>query len=173
MKKATMNTMKRLAVLMLALASTACITNRDMRQWLVWEKNLQVTEVRRSQQCAAADGTTHIYLLPTLADVRSWESGRGIDLSGGPGAALNPEVPYALIDLGQRSSAGYALAVSRMAGRRKQVLTLKATFIEPKPDSMQAQVITSPCVLVSLPPQAWGEVEVIDQAGDLRASSRN
>lgn len=152
------------------LAASGCVSSRDFSQWLIWEKPLQVTELRRSAHCGGEDAATRIRYFATLAQVQDWEESRGLQLTAGD--APLPKGPYALIELGKRDNAGYGFAVSRLAGRRRDTLTLKATFIEPAPGvAVQTSEPVTPCALVLLP-RAYGEVELIDQTGALRASSR-
>lgn len=136
----------------------------------VFEKPIEVMEVRRGQQCNAPDETSRVYLLNDLAAVQAWEQMRGVNLSNG--TPTLPAGPFALVDMGRRNTASYGVAISRMAGRKEEVLTLKGTFITPAAGMMVAQVITSPCVLVSLPSRPYTAVGVVDQSGALRASSQ-
>lgn len=161
---------KILGVVLLSTFATGCVTPRDVSRWLVWEKTIEVTEVRRSQYCGSTDAATRLHFFSSLAAYKAWEATRGLQLSTQPGAALG-EGPYVLVDLGQRSNAGHGVAVSRIAGRRKDLLVLKGTFIAPTPGAMLAQVQTSPCVLVSLPQRPYAGVEIEDQSGKLRATS--
>lgn len=154
------------------LAVGACSYMPSMPDFSTWfdnENAVEVAEVGRAQSCGTEGEVARVQLLPDAVAVRAWESQRGIQFSGIAGEL--PAQPYAIVEMGQRSSAGYGIAVSRQAGLKDGILLLKATFIAPRAGAMTAQVITSPCALVSLPKVEYGEVRVIDQTGKLRASS--
>lgn len=158
-------------LLSLVLISSACVSTRDVSHWLLFEKPLQVSEVGRSQQCGAEDETTRVRYFPDAAALQAWELQRNISLSAG--ASASPKGAFALVELGRQSTAGYGVVISRLAGRRADVLTLKGTFIAPASGSMQAAVMTSPCVLISLPARYYSAIELVDQNGTLRANSND
>ena len=74
-----------------------------------------------------------------------------------PKPAINIEVDYnkqslIVIALGQKPTTGFYLQIeSKEAIIRKQKLYLPIRIIEPDEDSVQAQVITSPCRIISVP----------------------
>ena len=73
------------------------------------------------------------------------------------------------IDMGERPSAGYALALQR-AIQAQGVLTIYVDWQEPSPNTMTAQVMTHPCLVVRLPPDVE-KIRVVDQTGRTRMSS--
>jgi len=146
------------------LALSACAGSSD---WFSRENAVDVSEVARSYQCNSEGPDSRLTLMPDLAAVEAWQQARGVSFGG---VAL-PQGPFALIEMGERSSGGYGLAISRTAGRRGDTLILSGTFVAPAPDDITTQAITSPCVLVSLPRQGYAWVEVIDQDGRLRGRS--
>lgn len=73
------------------------------------------------------------------------------------------------IDMGERPSAGYALALQR-AIQARGVLTIYVDWQEPPPNTMTAQVMTHPCLVVHLPPDVE-KIRVLDQTGRTRMSS--
>lgn len=168
----------RLPVVLAALLlSSACsssgnwvpdVSMPDFSGWFSKENEVLVAEVGNSNQCNAPNGQTAIQLLPTEQAAVAWQAARGIQLAA---AGELPPGRYVAVDLGQRSSSGYGLAVSRQAGLNDGVLVLKATTFAPAPDAMNAQMITSPCALVRLPAVEFSSMRLIDQTGKVRASS--
>lgn len=82
-----------------------------------------------------------------------------------------PEVDFSrhrpvLIALGEQSSAGYGLALQRdtldVQGDRA---VLRIAVTRPAADSMQAQVVTSPCMLVAVERDGYAALEIIDSQG--------
>ena len=71
------------------------------------------------------------------------------------GEVPKPEIDWdqdmlALVAIGERSSAGYGVEV-RAVERVGQMLIVRASEQRPPPDSMQAQVMTHPYVVLRLP----------------------
>lgn len=161
--------MKKLLMLAAALALAGCVSPGEISRMLQSEKQIEVGDVRRSQQCGTEDAAAHIRLVPDVAALKAWEQSRNITLSAGEPAL--PRGPFALVELGKRGTAGYGFAVSRHASRRGEVLTLKGTFIAPAAGRDVAQADSAPCVLVALPPRDYQAIEIVDQAGVLRATS--
>lgn len=130
--------------------------------------NTEVLEVSRGLDCGSAQPETRIQRFASAEAYRSWAAARGLALP--QTEALAPG-SYALVEMGQRRSGGFGLAVSRQAERRGATLRLRATFIEPGPDAMVTQALTAPCVLVRLPEEAdtTARIELYDQTGALRA----
>ncbi|HUP91125.1 MAG TPA: protease complex subunit PrcB family protein [Solimonas sp.] len=160
--------MKKLPILLVLLVLSGCAHMPDVTDWFSRENAVSVSEVRRAIICGTSGPEAQVTLFPDAAAVQAWELGRGLQMSAGTPL---PATPFVLVEMGERSSAGYGLAVSRTAGRRGEDLILRATFLSPAPGRMTAQMITSPCVLVSIPQANYRAVEVIDQGGTLRATT--
>lgn len=128
----------------------------------------EVREIRRLPDCGKAGGPAAVEPLADEAALRAWQDGRGIDLIGN---AVLPPGPYAVVDHGARDGSGYGLAVSRRAVQLGQTLRLTASFLAPKAGAAAAGTASSPCVLVVLPPNAHGRIELLDSSGGLRALS--
>jgi hypothetical protein len=127
---------------------------------------LEALEAGRSPYCNTPDAEARAALLSDAAAVLAWQAGRGITLlDAGPAAPG----PYALVEMGVRSTGGYDVTVSSDATLRGDVVMLRATFSVPAPGSLRTQALSSPCVLVRLPPGRYATVEVRDRAGALRA----
>jgi hypothetical protein len=78
-----------------------------------------------------------------------------------------------LVEMGQRPTAGYALALAAPEVRVVDgVATVAVRFDAPPAGAMVAQVVTSPCLLVRLPRAGLRELRVVDASGALRATAR-
>ncbi|MEQ1439694.1 protease complex subunit PrcB family protein [Fontimonas sp. SYSU GA230001] len=146
---------------MTAAALSACGIGR----WFERGERVEVFEVARAQLCGAEPG---VRLLDSADAVRDWLQRAGIAVR-----LSEPLEPgrYALIEMGQRTTGGYGLAVSRRARQSGAVLRIQATFFAPAPGAMTTQMLTSPCALVRLPDSEFGVIEVYDQNGQRRLSS--
>ncbi|MBV8063328.1 MAG: protease complex subunit PrcB family protein, partial [Nevskia sp.] len=107
-----------------------------------------------------------------LADpeaVRAWQEGRKLELIGVD--PLPSPGPFVLVEMGVRLSAGYGIFVSREASLNDTTVRLNASLLTPDPGqaAAAAQVVTSPCVLVALPPGSYRAAELRDPAGTLLA----
>lgn len=131
------------------------------------EKTLEVVERRRSPDCGTEGREARLRAFDSAAQFETWASARGLLLFGDPQL---PEARYALVEMGQRATGGFGLAVSRQAVRRGATLVLSATFVAPAPGELVTQALTAPCVLVQLPEGPYSRLELRDQTGERRAS---
>jgi hypothetical protein len=73
------------------------------------------------------------------------------------------------IDMGVQPTAGYGVSLASSQARVDNgILELPLRWRAPPPGAMLAQVLTSPCVLVSVPDRGYRELRAIDQNGELR-----
>lgn len=164
--------LRRLAPLGLTLMLAGCSVSMPALQGvdrlMTRGATAEVVEVSRSLDCGSAEPDTRLHRFDSAEAYRSWASARGLVL---PQTEQLAPARYVLIEMGQRPSGGYGLAVSRQAERRGARLRLRATFIEPGPDAMVTQALTAPCALVRLPSsdEVEARIELIDQTGALRA----
>jgi hypothetical protein len=128
---------------------------------------LEVREAGRSPYCNTPGEAARAALLPGAAAVLAWQAARGITLVDVGSLAAGP---YALVEMGLRSTGGYDLTVSPEATLRGDELVLQAAFSGPAPGSMVTQALSSPCVLLRLPPGDYAAVEVRDASGTLLAA---
>ncbi len=156
--------MKTVAGVCMALLLGGCSAAGN---WLGGATPLRVEEVGNSSSCGISGAETTLQWLGKREAVQAWQTQSGIELL--PEGAVAGS--YVLISMGQRSSGGYGVTVSRDAQVRDGRVQLQGTFFAPKAGQMNIQMITSPCVLVRLPEGAWRAVEVSDQTGRLRASA--
>ncbi|MFA5939280.1 MAG: protease complex subunit PrcB family protein [Sinimarinibacterium sp.] len=148
-----------------AVIAAAGLTGCGIGVWFVRGEAAEVIEVARAQLCGSEAG---VRVLDSAESVSEWLQSSGIPLR-----LDDPLDPgrYALIEMGQRSTGGHGLAVSREARQSGVVLKIYATFFSPAPGAMATQMITSPCALVRLPDTEFSVIEIYDQSGVRRISS--
>jgi hypothetical protein len=160
---------KRSLLLVAAVVIAGCGVKDTAAGWFEPKaKQIEVIELRRALTCNTPDENVHTALFEGLAAVRDWEKARGVELAG---ADPLPDGPYAIVELGKRNTGGYAVAVSRQAKLTGKTLRLSTTFIAPGQGRLVSQMITSPCVLVSLPAATYKTLEVVDETGAVRATA--
>lgn len=132
------------------------------------DASLQAETVLNHDQCQGLKpGVTRVDL-PAVAAIR------GSHLLSTPGtnpaaADADPDAESQMlmvaISRGQQPTAGYGW---RLEGARVEGSTavIDVHWATPAPDTMVAQVITHPCLVVGLPHVGLERVEVRDQAGD-------
>jgi len=86
----------------------------------------------------------------------------GDDTASGPGEARDPLL--VAVSRGPQPTAGYALALDS-ATLDTGTASLHVRWQTPPTDSLQAQVITHPCLVVGLPRAPVKRVRVVDQSG--------
>lgn len=73
------------------------------------------------------------------------------------------------VQMGMQPSAGYGLSLQAPGARiSAATLILHVKWLEPVPGRLYAQVITHPCLLVTVPRGSYHQVEVRDQHGTRR-----
>lgn len=77
-----------------------------------------------------------------------------------------------LIEMGQRPTTGYQLVIEKDPVLViNSIVDVKTSWIEPATASIQAQVITSPCVLIKFPSGDYARFRVLDQNNQLRVET--
>ena len=80
-----------------------------------------------------------------------------------------PRAGVLLIAMGQRSTAGYGLTLAdEVATVRGGMLTVRVDWREPPPGRRQAQVMTSPCLLATVPEAGFTRIQIVDREGRVR-----
>jgi hypothetical protein len=153
------------AFLLAVLALAACGFKSE--KLFAGYTRIEVREVGRNLYCNSPAAEPQAALLPDLQAVMDWQAARGVTLAG---AESLVQAPYSIVEMGTRPTGGYGLAVAREAVLRGELLILQATFVSPAPGSVRTQALSSPCVLVQLPPGRYRAVEVQDQTGAVRAT---
>jgi len=132
------------------------------------ELSVEVVEVGRLANCNTTGREPSLEMFADAAAVKSWQETRGVVFT--PSGAEPPPGLYALAEMGERSTGGYSLAVSRQAAIRDDVLYLKGSFLVPGNASMVTEVLTSPCSLVRVPTRGYNRVVLLDQSNKVRSS---
>ena len=101
----------------------------------------------------------------TLEEVAALRGSRLLGAEAAP-KVVGASPPMIAVSTGERPSAGYALALDGPATLEQGVLLVRVAETTPGPDSMQAQVITHPCLVLELPETPWTVVRVLDAAGN-------
>jgi len=152
--------MKGLAVLLLCMSQWACNPGREP---VVESQTIRV--LHSSSQCIAG-AASGIRLIGNPAELAIlWQDLHRMQLDSVPAPAMDFHDSYlVLINMGQQSTAGYVLEMDATAYvLRDHVAVIPVLWKEPEPGSMQAQVITSPCLLLQVPKGRYTEIEVVDQ----------
>jgi hypothetical protein len=157
--------MKRGRLLLAAAALAGCGFSPD--RLFSSSSQIEVREVGRSLYCKTPGEDAQARLLPDLRAVVDWQAQRGVTLAAKESLV---QAPHVVVEMGTRPTGGYGIAVARQAELRGDLVTLQATFVSPAPGSMRTQALSTPCVLVRLPPGRYGRVEVQDPTGTVRAS---
>ena len=161
--------MKFWSTMMLAsLLLSGCASDLGWSLMFADEKKVEVRELARASACGTQQEQTAVSLFADAAEVERWQASRGLRLLD---TGAMPAGPYALVEMGRRETAGYGVVISRKAGIRKDMLVLRSTFFFPAEGSVQAQVETSPCVLMALPAGFYRGVVVMNQSGVVQAST--
>ena len=132
------------------------------------ELAVEVVEVARLQHCNSSGRESTLEVLPNPISLAAWEEARGLKLT--PASGDLPVGLYAVVEMGERNTGGYALVISRQGAVKDDTLYLKASYLSPSVSGMATQMLTSPCTLVALPTRSdFHKAVLIDQTGKLRA----
>ncbi len=126
-----------------------------------------VLEIRRLAVCNSDGPQTRLTLLSDREAVRAWQHAHNVDLVGID--PLPTAGPYVLVEMGVRMSAGFGVAVSREASVSGGTMRINASLITPDPGQPAAEMVTSPCALIALPPGSYRAAELRDPAGRVLA----
>lgn len=144
----------RPGALLLALAPlAACATTGE---------TVGVREVGRGLQCQTPGSGARAEWLADAQALRRWQDARGLTLADPSTLA---DRPHAVVELGQRPTAGFGLSVGPTATVRDGILSVSVAHGGPPPGRMVAQVLTSPCVLVELPASGYTRWQLRDADG--------
>jgi hypothetical protein len=85
-----------------------------------------------------------------------------------------PEVDFdaehvVTIQMGQKPTGGYGVELAEPDATLKDgEVLIRLRWIEPAPGSIVAQILTSPCLIVSLPKGAYEKITITDENGSVR-----
>jgi hypothetical protein len=95
------------------------------------------------------------------------------------GRMLGPSPPAPLVDfdadhvvfiqMGQKPTGGYGIELAEpYATVNDGEALIRLRWIEPAPGSIVTQILTSPCLIISLPKGAYEKITITDENGDVR-----
>ncbi len=162
----------RLSFLVAALLLGGCATMKPLMFWQggyeFKSESLEVNELRRALVCETPTEASRIQVFDDALALLA--SPIAASLQVDQLNNLRAQATYVVIEQGQRRTGGYSLELRPKAAVDEQgLLTLDADWIEPAPDRMQIQILTSLCVLVQLPAKPYNRVELKDGKGNTRA----
>ena len=153
----------------LVVAATTATACGLMKQRTPQSEDVRIAEVRRSIHCGTEQRHAALSYFPTADDLMGWQADRGVDLVD---RDRLPDGPLLLVEMGRRTSGGYFVEPKLDATiDRDRMMWLAGRWIEPGADRLTAQMLTSPCVLLSVPPRDYRGFRIIDQNEELRAST--
>lgn len=130
--------------------------------------SVEAVELGRAAFCNSQGRESALTLFTSTAQLQDWEASRGVKLT--PITGSLPQGLYAIVEVGERNTGGYAFVVSRQAARDSRTLYIKGTYLVPKTSGMATQAITSACSLVLLRTDAnFDSAVLLDQANKVRA----
>lgn len=159
---------KGVLIALLTAAMTGCAATGGQQQ------DLRAEQIYADGLCGrtASDAAAR-----WIADARELEMLRQSFGQYRLGPPTLPEVDFEehgvlLVLMGKRRTSGYGLALpdDKAATLDNGVATVNLEWREPGEGVMVAQVLTSPCVMVTLPKDGLERIEVVDQAGNRRLS---
>ena len=162
-----------LRVGLMALMLTACRSNGVAE---AMPAKVEIALLTQSSQCwSDVVEPSVVWISGSEAYKAAYEQTRRHILGG---ADYLPAVDFTrshvvAVYMGKYSTAGYQLELSvETAEINDHELTLFVSWVEPPVDALVAQVITSPCLLVSIPKGDYSAIRVRDAGGGIRASTR-
>jgi hypothetical protein len=73
------------------------------------------------------------------------------------------------IQMGQKPTGGYGIElVEPYATLNDGEALIRLRWIEPAPGSIVTQILTSPCLIISLPKNAYEKITITDENGNVR-----
>lgn len=159
-----------LTFIAVSLAATAC--HQQAAEISIID-DMQSKILYHSIQCGRSDN------MPTVTKITNKNDLQVLfdRLSGpifGTKSTAPPNVDFekesvVLIEMGQQPTTGYNITLGALTPAfEKGALILHLDWISPQPDAVNAQVITSPCLLISVPHKDYASILVNDQHDSLR-----
>ena len=134
------------------------------------EVTLPVDALYGGSQCGGLERPIVIW----IAGAAAWRSWHGRIVSPRMSLPSPPMVDFSregvlLVAMGTRPSAGYSLSLAgALATVRDGVLLVRVDWREPPPGYRQAQIVTSPCLVLKVPAVPFARITVLDLEGRTR-----
>ena len=131
---------------------------------------LPVESLYGDSQCGGLERPIVIW----IAGAAEWRSQYGRIVSPQMSLPSPPMVDFSregvlLVAMGTRPSAGYGLSLAGASATvRDGVLSVRVDWREPPPGYRQAQVVTSPCLVLKVPAVPFARITVLDLEGRTR-----
>lgn len=131
---------------------------------------LPVDALYGDSQCGGLERPIVIW----IAGAAEWRSQYGRIVSPQMSLPSPPMVDFSregvlLVAMGTRPSAGYGLSLAGASATvRDGVLSVRVDWREPPPGYRQAQVVTSPCLVLKVPAVPFARITVLDLEGRTR-----
>ena len=131
---------------------------------------LPVESLYGDSQCGGLERPIVIW----IAGAAEWRSWHGRIVSPQMSLPSPPMVDFSregvlLVAMGTRPSAGYGLSLAGASATvRDGVLSVRVDWREPPPGYRQAQVVTSPCLVLKVPAVPFARITVLDLEGRTR-----
>lgn len=157
--------------LLLTVVLASCSTMNALKFWdgdyEFKNETVKLTELRRALVCDTPTEASRMQIFDSAAQLLASPLADSLQAQS---MSLRADASYAVIEQGQRRTGGYSLELRPKASVTEEgAITLKADWIEPAPDRMQIQILTSLCVLVELPQQPYENAQLLDATGNPRA----
>ncbi len=155
-----------LAALALALALVSGCAQTGAGE----EATVSVDALYGGSQCGGLERPIVLWIAGTAA----WRSWHGRIVSPQMSLPSPPMVDFnregvLLVAMGMRPSAGYGLSLAGASATvRDGVLSVRMDWREPPPGYRQAQVVTSPCLVLKVPAAPFARITVLDLEGRTR-----
>lgn len=134
---------------------------------------VEVALLAQSSFCQAVSPEPSIALLTDDTAYKSAYSRLGKQSPGNTDSP--PDVDFSRLSvsaiyMGIRPTAGYQVGLTSRAAKigENNELHLFVTWTEPAAEALLAQVITSPCLLLTIPKGEYSTIQVIDEEGNIR-----
>ncbi len=164
---------QRLVLVLAVLSLSACAWVPKLKFWGdnydFVTGSVDVRELRRALLCGTPTEEAVVRLFDTVEELRAWDDQDNLRLDR---VELPADKSFVVLEQGLRRTGGYSVELRRKASVDEQgTLRLQADWLEPLPDRVVTQMMTSLCVLVAVDAQPYRQVEVQDSTEQLKASA--
>lgn len=161
------------ALLGSSLMLSGCGTAKKLKFWdkepVFTAQKVEVRELRRALLCGTPTEAAVVRLFDNVEALRAWDADNKLQLGR---IELPTDKAFVLLEQGLRQTGGYTVELRKQAQMDTTgTLRLQADWLEPAPDRLVTQIITSLCVLSTVDPLLYTRVEVVDGGGEIRAAS--